>query len=218
MKNIHSVPYTLKNWFPQFWWHLVSAIQTAFWGPSCSGWGFCEAKGTSKPNHSRILWYCGSEVVFLAYQKILNRNNRYFNPLEEENIEMTHGLQEQFVFWSWVLGGKKIKLFSWLAFFKWMWKKGRQILTPLQRKIHTEAKQQNLSQLYTVKYCVQLVHSWAHVLGLVYFLLPLHSYLCAFKYRRRATPSLSLCFAFPLALLTWQTKSAENETIIVFTE
>lgn len=59
------------------------------------------------------------------------------------------------------------------------WKKGRQILTRLRRKTHAEAKQQDLSQLCTVKYCVQLVHSWTDVLGLVYFLLPLHSYLCA---------------------------------------
>lgn len=52
--------------------------------------------------------------------------------------------------------------------------KERQILTPLPRKTHAEAKQQDLSQLCTAKYCVQLVHSWTDVLGLVYFLLPLH--------------------------------------------
>lgn len=74
-------------------------------------------------SNQTILGFCDiTEVVFLAHQKILNRNNRC--ALEEENVEMTHGLQEQFVFWSWVLWGKKSYFHGWL-FFKWMYFQGK---------------------------------------------------------------------------------------------
>lgn len=156
------------------------------------------------------------EGVFLVHQKILNRNKRC--ALEEENVEMTRGLQEQFVFRSWVLWGKKKSNYfhGWL-FCKWMyfqgrgWKKGRQILTALKRKTHAEAKQQNLSRLCTVKYCVQLVHLWTDVLHL----LPLRSYLCALNTRGWLLHLSAFALLFPLLYLP---KSADNETIIAFTE
>lgn len=65
-------------------------------------------------------------------------------------------------------------------------RKGRQILTPLQWKTDAEAKQQNLAQLYTVKYYVQSVH-WTDSQGLRCFLLYIHSFISlGFKYRKLA--------------------------------
>lgn len=169
----------LQNRLWRIGFHYLGGIRCLpfrqhFGGPAAVGKGAVRKRALQ--NHFRILWYYGSEVVILAHQKILNRNNRC--ALEEENVEMTCGLQEEFVFWSWVLSvEKKIKLFSWLTFLRvdvlprQGWKKGRQILTPLQRKT-AETKQQNLYQLCTVKYSVHSVHSWTDVQGCFAFCYP----------------------------------------------